>query len=99
MQHKWRICGKSGALNICCDEVNHPTKFGPNRTIIVQVTAIFSPLGILVSLGFELMTLELPQDVYCIQYYARPCQWSHWFVNSKLRLNLFHTIKIIVKCG
>ena len=73
-------CGKSGAFDICCDEVNHPTKFGPNRNIIVQVSAILSPFGILASLGFEPMTLGLPLDVYCIQYYAPSCQWNQYYV-------------------
>ena len=80
MRHKWCICGKSGAFDICCDKLNHRTKFGPNRAIIIQVTAILSPLLLLASLGFEPMTLGLPQDVYCIQYYAPPCHWSHYFV-------------------
>ena len=80
MRHKWRFCGKSDAFDICCDVVNHPTKFGPNRTIIVQVNAILSPLGLLASLGFEPMTLGLLQDIYCIQYYAALNQWSHYFV-------------------
>ena len=65
---QWRICGKSGASDICCDELNHPTKLGPNRTIIVRVTAILSPLVLLALLGFEPMTLGLPQDVSCAQY-------------------------------
>ena len=72
MRQKGRICGKSGTFDVCCVEFNHHTKSGPNRTIIVQVTAILSPLGTLASLGFEPITLGLPQDIYCTQHYAPP---------------------------
>ena len=64
-------CGINGALatkvahlNICCDEVNHPTKFRPDRTIIVKVMAFGSPEGLLASLRFEPMTLWLPHNIY-----------------------------------
>ena len=64
MRHKWRICDKSDAFDICRDEVIHPTKFRPNRTINVKVTA-FGNLGCrLAWLGFEPMTFILPHDVY-----------------------------------
>ena len=88
----WR---QEGAPGICCDEVNH----GPNWTIIVQVRAILSPLGILASLGFEPMALRLPQHIYYTQYYAPLYQWNNYFPNSKLHLNLFLSIGVIAKCG